>query len=192
MTSTFPECVPELSDGVVRLRAHATADIDRIVEQCTDPEFLRWTTAPRPYSREHAQEFLATIAAAWGEPDGHRYWAIERVDDAGRFAGTIDLRQRGQGGAEVGFGLHPDARGLGLMSRSLRLACRWWFDANDGRRIVWFARAGNEASWRVARACGFARHGDLPEYLPHPDDGLVDAWVASLGVDDELTGSEAP
>ena len=34
----FPGCVPELTDGVVRLRAHRPDDAERIVEQSTDPE----------------------------------------------------------------------------------------------------------------------------------------------------------
>lgn len=187
--ASFPECVPELRDRLVRLRAHRADDLDAIVEQCIDPESLRWTTIPRPYTRSHAWEFLEIIAAAWNQPEGHRFWAIEWVDGAGaaRFGGTIDLRPRGQGSAEVGYGLHPDARGHGVMTAALRLVCRHWFD-EGGRRVTWFANAGNVASWRVARACGFTRHGDLPQYLPHPD-GLADAWVASVGADDDLTAA---
>ncbi|WP_392466693.1 hypothetical protein ACF3NS_13715 [Arsenicicoccus cauae] len=41
--------VTELTDGVVLLRAHTEGDVPAIVEQCTDPESLRWTTVPRPY-----------------------------------------------------------------------------------------------------------------------------------------------
>ncbi|GAB95952.1 hypothetical protein KILIM_029_00620 [Kineosphaera limosa NBRC 100340] len=179
--------MPELSDGVVRLRAHREGDVEAIVAQCIDPQMVRWTTVPRPYGPDAARSYLAMIAQAWSRDDGQRFWAIEWVDDAGnpRFGGGIDLRPRGSGSAEVGYGLHPDARGRGLMVRALRLACQWWFDSG-GARVYWFANAGNEPSWRVARACGFTRHGDLPGYLPHPD-GLADAWVASVAADDDLT-----
>jgi RimJ/RimL family protein N-acetyltransferase len=37
----------------------------------------------------------------------------------GRFAGSVDLRFDGIGGAEVGFGLAPWARGKGVMTRAL-------------------------------------------------------------------------
>ncbi|WP_226346959.1 GNAT family N-acetyltransferase [Agilicoccus flavus] len=204
---TFPQCVPVLTDGVVRLRAHRSEDSDAIVEQCGDPESVRWTTAPRPYTHENARELLGLIADGWGRwdagvarcgpqdpcpaqvADGHCSWAVEWLaDPAGpRFAGTVDLRPRGQGSAEIGYALHPRARGHGLMTAAVRLVCEWWFDGG-GRRVTWFANAGNEASWRVARACGFTRHGDLPEYLPHPD-GLADAWTASLGAGDDLRRS---
>ena len=71
----FPGCVPELTDGVVRLRAHRPDDAERMVEQSTDAEMMRWTTVPRPYDLEHARDFLAKIEREWGTPDGVRFWA---------------------------------------------------------------------------------------------------------------------
>src|SRR5215203_2704756 len=104
----FPGCVPELTDGVVRLRAHRPGDAERIVEQSTDPESRRWTTVPRPYGLADAREFLARIEQEWSGPGGMRYWAVTDADDEqGRYLGTIDLRPKGGGVAEVGFGLHP-------------------------------------------------------------------------------------
>ena len=61
----FPGCVPELTDGVVRLRAHRPDDAEAIVEQSIDPESVRWTTVPRPYALEQAREFLAIIESGW-------------------------------------------------------------------------------------------------------------------------------
>ena len=71
-----PEPAPVLTDGVVTLRAHSLDDADAVVEQSTDPESLRWTTVPRPYSREHAVSFIEGNRRAWGTPDGTRSWAI--------------------------------------------------------------------------------------------------------------------
>ncbi|GAB48205.1 GNAT family N-acetyltransferase [Mobilicoccus pelagius] len=183
-TPTAP--VPELVDGPVRLRAHRDDDVPGIVEQCTDPDSVRWTTVPRPYGEDDARGFLDLVRAAWADPRGHRYWAVEWTDDDGvpHFAGTIDLRPRGSGGAEIGFGLHPAARGRHVMTTAVRLLARWWFEGG-GRRITWWANVGNVASWRVARACGFTWHAVVPEYLPMPDGTLADAWVASLGADDD-------
>lgn len=185
----FPGCVPELTDGVVRLRAHRADDVERIVEQSSDPESMRWTTVPRPYGAEQAREFLALIEGGWNTTDGVRYWAVtDATEGAARYLGTIDLRPRGNGVAEVGFGLHPDARGSGLMAGALRLACRWWF-AEGGVRVHWTAVRGNFASWRVAWSCGFSHHGMLPQSHPDPDDPsapALDTWRASLGADDVL------
>ncbi|PRY61254.1 RimJ/RimL family protein N-acetyltransferase [Knoellia remsis] len=183
----FPDSVPTLTDGVVRLRAHAKRDVDRIVEQCRDPQSLRWTSVPRDYTREMAQEWLGVIADGWDAEDGsaNKLWAIEEVaDETGAFSGTIDLRPREAGRAEIGFGLHPDARNRGLMVRALRLVQHWWFE-QGGQRVDWYAERGNFASWAVARAAGYTFVATLPEHIAHGEGGLADAWFATLGRDDD-------
>lgn len=116
----FPDSVPILTDDVVRLRPHSENDAERIVEQCTDPESLRWTQVPRGYTLEMAHEWVTDIAKGWDE-DGDRLWAIEEVADGEhRFLGSIDLRPRAAGRAEIGYGLHPEGRGRGLMARALK------------------------------------------------------------------------
>lgn len=184
----FPSCVPVLTDGHVRLRPHRPADLERIVEQSRDPDSVRWTTVPRPYSEDDGREWLAAIEAAWNDPDGVRYWAVtDARDESERFLGTIDLRPRHGGEvAETGFGLHPDGRGRGLMAGALRLACQWWF-GTGGSRVHWRAVRGNFPSWRVAWACGFTHHGTLPGSHPDPDGGpVLDTWQASLAADDVM------
>ena len=145
-----PEPAPALTDGVVTLRAHSLDDADAVVEQSTDPESLRWTTVPRPYSREHAVSFIEGNRRAWGTPDGTRSWAIEWTDDLGRarFGGTIDLRPGSTASAgELGFGLHPAARGRGIMSRAVRLVVAHAFAAPvwgvPVTRVHWRAIVGN-------------------------------------------------
>lgn len=185
----FPACVPELTDGVVRLRAHRADDAELIVEQSTDPESKRWTTVPRPYGLEQAHEFLASIEAAWGAADGIRHWAVtDAADPDSRYLGTIDLRPKGGGAASVGFGLHPQGRGQGFMAGALRLVSRWWF-GEGGVRVHWDAARGNFASWRVAWSCGFTHHGTVPQLHADPDDAAapaLDLWRASLGAEDVM------
>ena len=47
---TFPDDVPTLTDGDVMLRPHRVEDADAVVEQCTDPTSIRWTTVPLGYT----------------------------------------------------------------------------------------------------------------------------------------------
>lgn len=187
----FPHDVPELTDGVVLLRAHRPDDAPRIVEQCNDPQMVRWTTVPLQGDEGTAREFVERVQKHWNDPEGERFWVITGADDPdGAYQGTIDLRPRGAGIAYVGFGLHPDGRGRGLMARALRLMTQWWFD-QGGVRMVWQANRGNFASWRVAWACGFTFHGTLPQHLDHRGTA-VDGWVASAGREDDLTRPVAP
>jgi len=196
VTSDSSPDVTTLTDGVVTLRAHSLSDVEAIVEQSGDPESLRWTTVPRPYTREHAVSFVEGNLAAWGQPGGTRSWAVEWTDEFGttRFGGTIDLR-RGPAPSvgELGFGLHPDARGRGLMSRAVRLVVRHAFATPvwgvPVRRVHWRAIVGNWGSRRAAWAAGFTFHGTVPDSHPDPDGGpdALDTWTGSIVPGDPLT-----
>ncbi len=187
----FPACVPELTDGVVRLRAHRAEDVPRIVEQCLDPESIRWTTVPLHYDEAMGHAWVAQIARDWETEGAPRLWAVTAAEDPeGLFQGSIDIRPVGAGIASIGFGLHPEGRGRHLMAGALRLATQWWFD-QGGVRMIWKANRGNFASWRVAWACGFSFHGINPGLIDHRDEAL-DEYLASVGRDDDLTRPAAP
>jgi RimJ/RimL family protein N-acetyltransferase len=155
----FPEDVPVLDDGVVRLRPHTAADVDDAFAMCADAEFQRWTTVPVPYRRSNAEHFLLEkIPAGWRD-GGFWGWAIEHD---GRFAGTIDLRDGSANGGEIGFGLAPWARGRGLTTRAARLVAAYAFEGFGWDVLVWRAIVGNWASRRVAWKAGFSRFGTAP------------------------------
>jgi Acetyltransferase (GNAT) domain len=62
-------------------------DVDGVVAQYLDPEVQRWTTAPVPYYRSDAQDFIERVAD--GQPPDVAIFAIVYQ---GRFAGTVHLR----------------------------------------------------------------------------------------------------
>lgn len=181
----FPDVVPLLTKGAVRLRAMTERDLPSLVEQSNDPESIAWTVVPQPYGLDDARAALAFHAEQWTESGGRRYWAIERLpleDAPGTpFAGVINVRPSGREGDawETGFSLHPAARGRGLMSAALRLAAQWAFD-QGAPSLRWWAARGNFASWRVAHTAGFTHHGTLPSAVQARASGSADAWVASL------------
>jgi RimJ/RimL family protein N-acetyltransferase len=189
--------LPTLTDGTVTLRAHRADELDAIVEQCHDEASLRWTTVPRGYTRADAEEFVARVADAWRDARGNRYWAIEFAGDEGtpQFGGTIDLRPgEGPDYASIGFGLHPAARGKGVMSRAVRLVAGYAFETGPwGRplaRVHWRAIAGNWGSKRVAWATGFTFHGTMPGTHLDPADrdnaASLDAWHGSLAAGEPM------
>ncbi len=194
--STSSAHVPTLSDGFLTLRAHTLADVPAITEQCTDPEMQRWTTVPRTYTRDQAIARVEQARQEWADPLGARPWAIE-LDRGGPvgYAGSIDLRPgEAPTTASIGFGLHPAARGQGVMARAVRLVATHVFAAEPwGRpvtRLHWRAVARNWDSRRVAWATGFTFHGTLPESHVNPADPTgkaLDCWHASLGPSDALT-----
>lgn len=171
--------VPVLEDGVVRLRTAREDDVDAIVEMCRDPEFVRWTAVPRPYSRDDAKRFIRDIVVPGWERGDFRGWAIEAADGGGdmRYAGNLDVR--GAPVADIGFGLHPWARRRGIMARAVRLATSWAFEHGNVAALHWRADVGNLASRRLAWACGFSFHGTVPGLLAERGE-VVDAWIGSM------------
>lgn len=183
----FPDGVPVLGGepGGVLLRALTAADLPGVVEQCRDPDMVRWTTVPAPkggYGPVHAEAFLVACAEGWrsGEQLG---WAIEETARPGVFAGTIGLKMEEAGLAEVGFGLHPGARGRHVMSTALRLVRDHAFDDLGLATLLWRAGIGNWGSRRVAAAAGFRVEGAVRRLLVQRG-GRVDGWLATMTADD--------
>ena len=175
----WPLTVPVLTDGVVTLRAHTHDDVDPMLEMAQDEQMQRWTAIPVPHTREQSEEFaLSVVPRGWDEGTA-RGWAIEVEDDEGRarYAGNIDVR--GNGVADIGFALHPWARGRGVMVAAVQLAVDWAFSEGVAEVVHWRAHVGNEASLRVAHRAGFTLHGTTPGLLWERG-RAVDAWTASI------------
>ena len=170
----WPLSVPVLSDGVVTLRAHTPDDVDGMFEMIQDPVMVRDTAVPHPSSREDSEKYAFTIVRRGWDEGEHFGWAIEAD---GRFAGNVDIRG-GKPVADIGYGLHPWARGRGLMARAVRLATDWAFTEAGVEIVHWSSHVGNEASLRVAHQTGFTLHGLVPGLL-HERGRVLDAWTGS-------------
>jgi RimJ/RimL family protein N-acetyltransferase len=175
----WPLSVPVLTDGVVTLRAATPADVEPMWEMTQDPDMQRWTAVPVPNTREMSEDFALRVGPEGWDAGTSRNWVVEAEDDddRARYAGNVDLR--GGPVADVGFALHPWARGRGLMARAVRLAVDHGFTELGLEAVHWRAHVGNEASLRVAHACGFELVGTTPALL-HERGRVVDAWTAVL------------
>jgi RimJ/RimL family protein N-acetyltransferase len=145
-----------------------------MLEMAQDPDMVRWTAIPTPHTREMSEEFAFVVIPKGWEQGTNRCWAIEAD---GGYVGNVDVR--GMPIADIGFALHPSARGRGLMVRAVRLATDWAFTHGGVEIVHWRAHVGNVASLRVAHATGFTLHGTTPGIL-HERGQVVDAWTASL------------
>lgn len=178
----FPDCVPVLTDPdrAVRLRAHAPSDLPAIVELARDPETIGYTTIGAPYDLDSARSFLSDVVGPGWAGGDFRAWAIEApLDETPAFRGSIDLRLAGDGSAEVGFGLHPRARGRGVMSAALRLVRDHAFDTLGLAVLRWRAVVGNWGSRKVAASAGFRFDGRVRQLLHHRGE-FFDGWIATL------------
>jgi RimJ/RimL family protein N-acetyltransferase len=182
---TSPPAVPRLSDGTVTLRRHTEADVPALLEQALDPVSVRWTTVPVPSTEETSRTYALDVIPAGWEHDTEWAFAVEAPDEhgVGRFAGTVSLRNRDAGRAEIAFGAHPWARGRGVMARALELMLAWGFEEKQLSTVIWWANKGNWASRKLAWRLGFAHSGTVRRWLPQRGE-LLDAWVGELLRDD--------
>jgi RimJ/RimL family protein N-acetyltransferase len=159
----FP--VEGLSDGVVRLRLMAEADLPAIVAACQDPEIPRWTRVPEPYGESEARSWFEQEAEqrARGEHLG-----LLIVDPGnGRLEGSVGVVHvdSREGRCELGYWIARDSRGRGLATRAVRLLSGWVFENLPVDRIEIHAEPENAASRRVAERAGFTLEGVLRSYL---------------------------
>ena len=145
-----------------RLRPVQTDDAEWIYRACQDAEVQRWTTVPRPYTREHAESFVRDQA-------GERL--ANAIIDArtGEPVGVAGIHNIIDGVATVGYWVAPWARRRGAASTAMRilptLAARLGA-VNEVRATI---AATNEASRRVAERAGFSLAGTSPGTCPDGD-----------------------
>lgn len=159
--------VPEIEVGDLLLRANLAADAERIVQACSHPSTRQWLAdLPDPYTPAEAQAYLSSVGELHAV-GGALHWAVTDADAPDRLLGQVALSGLGHGVSttgEVGYWVHPDARGRGVATRAVRAASRHGLLALDEgglglRRLLLRAAEGNAASCAVARAVGFTQVG---------------------------------
>ena len=116
---------PRLRDGDVVLRPWTDADVEP-ARLAHDEEIAHWFRFP------------TVLPTAAQQTAAIRRWRISYaadrsvvnflVEHAGEPAGTVEVRQVGDGRGELSWALYPRHRGRGVATRALRLLMRYAFD----------------------------------------------------------------
>ena len=156
--------VPRLVGSGVVLRRHQQSDVDRMVDGAADPVLQRWLGHfPQPYGREHAEQFIAASLERQARGEGLDWTLAD--PDTDELIGNLGLFNAGHGSeAEVGYWLHPSARGRGVATEAVRLALRHAFLPPEVGglglgRVRAVAAVGNDTSQRVLERAGMTRQG---------------------------------
>lgn len=175
------EKVATLEGPRVLLKPITAEDTERVYDACQDAQFAKWLPfASDGYTWEQAQQFTTELVPqSWAA--GNPLWGIYALDKNGRpgaLAGTIHIRDQGEGVWEIGFWMHRDSQGKGLTTAANRLVVDAAFRELDAKRILHHAKVGNHASRRIARNLGFRPEGIRRMELP---DGTVEnQWQSAL------------
>ena len=168
---------PELTDGIVHLRAWRAGDLNCVRRASRDERILEATTVPARFSEEAGRAFIRRQQQRTERGQG---WSLAVVDIASRTAiGNVVLLRRPQSGvAGIGYWIVPEARGCGAASRAVGLLATWGTDQAGFARVEAWVEPDNVGSIRVLERCGFVREGRLRSFLTFPD-RRADAWVYS-------------
>ncbi len=144
----------------VRLREFRESDAARVVEACRDERTRRWLgELPSPYTEEDARSFLRERTGVRATGLGQS-WAVadpdtdQLIGSVGLFDVTRDLAF-----GEVGYWVHPDARGRGVMTTAVRLVVDYAFDSLGLARVKAYAARDNAASRHVLEQAGLTEQG---------------------------------
>ncbi|MGZ5348851.1 MAG: GNAT family N-acetyltransferase [Actinomycetota bacterium] len=125
-----------------------------------DPDVVRFTRVPEPPPDDFPETWLERYRE--GRRDGTREaFAIIERDDS--FMG-IAVAPEIDGAArtvELGYVIHPEARGRGVATESLRQLTAWAFAELEPRRIQLIISPENGASKRAAERNGYRCEGTL-------------------------------
>jgi RimJ/RimL family protein N-acetyltransferase len=152
---------PPISTAAAALRPWMPSDADAVVEACSDPVTQRFITEmPRPYTRQHAETFIARAAANLSE--GRSIGLTITEPYGGDAIGAVTLHAVQPVHWYVGYWMTPRARNRGITTAAVQMVSRWAFaDYPSLVRLSLYALPDNIASQRVAEKAGFTREGVL-------------------------------
>jgi RimJ/RimL family protein N-acetyltransferase len=136
--------------------------------------YLNW----EPMDRERAAALLERrLAQATIRKDGEGLGLALEERATGRFVGEVVLRLTSEESrqGEIGWSLHPDARGRGYATEAARELLRVGFEAIGLHRIVAETDPRNDASIRVMERLGMRREAHHLESM-----WLKGEWVGSM------------
>jgi RimJ/RimL family protein N-acetyltransferase len=160
--------VPRLAGEGVVMRAPAERDLPRTREYARDPVTRRWLGhIPQPYGDADARAWLDDLTERHARGTALTWTVAD--PDTDLLLGVVNVFDLAPGGAtggtgELGYVLHPEARGRGLCRRAAALALRHAFvDTEDGGlgllKVRAVAAEGNAPSRAVLADLGFSYQG---------------------------------
>ena len=149
-----------------RLRELQPGDAEWIFRACQDAEIQRWTTVPRPYTRGHAESFLADRA---GELAAYSIVHARSEEPVG-MAGIHHVRD---GVASVGYWVAPWGRGRAAASDALRVLRSIIARTTDAHTVRALIAETNSASRRTAERAGFTMAGPDSDTCPDGTNQVV-------------------
>lgn len=141
-----------------------------------DPDVVRHTLVPSPYTDADAREFLDLAARAWSAGQG-AHFAIVPTDAVALLGGvSVHAVERDPAVGQFGYWVAREVRGCGTGRRALARVSAWAERQWGFARLQLYVDVDNPASQRVAEAAGFTKEGLLRSWRARRD-GRSDVYA---------------
>jgi RimJ/RimL family protein N-acetyltransferase len=144
---------------VISIRPIAADDHEWIYRACQDPEIQRFTLVPRPYTMEHANQFVISKAGEF------MVWAIQKFEEPIGVISIHDICDK-TGVASIGYWVAPWGRRLGGASSAIELVADYVRKNSLAREVQAKIAETNEGSRRSAKRAGLSISNQLCETCP--------------------------
>jgi RimJ/RimL family protein N-acetyltransferase len=141
-----------LDEFAHHLRELQLDDAEWIYRACQDSEIQRWTTVPRPYTREHAESFVRNF----GGPLATYVIVHSPTNEP---VGVTDIQRVSDGTASIGYWVAPWGRGRGAAADALQVLQSVISRDTEAHTIRALIAETNSASRRTAERAGFTIRG---------------------------------
>ena len=154
---------PILSTTRLRLRQVAESDAPEIFFLRSDSRMMQYLDRAPATSITEALAHIQQVREIVEKGEGV-YWAIELNDHPG-LIGTIGFwrLQKAHYRAEIGYALHPDQQGKGLMQEALQEVLAFGFRTMGLHSVEANVNPNNTHSIRLLEKAGFVREGFFRE-----------------------------
>ncbi len=170
---------PLLTTERLILRKAVIEDAPEIFFLRSDPRVLKYIDREPAQSLEEAQQFITLITDNLESNNGIN-WAISLKDDS-RLIGTIALWRliKEHHRAEIGYTLHPDFQGKGIMDEAMKAIIDYGFNVMNLHSIEANINPDNKASQNLLERNNFVREAYFKENYYH--NGIfLDSAIYSL------------
>ncbi|MBL7765371.1 MAG: GNAT family N-acetyltransferase [Chitinophagaceae bacterium] len=159
----FP-AFPELETANLYLRRITEAHVADLFEMRSNPEVMRFI--PRPLAKEHqdVRNLIAMIDEGYEAHERINWGMIDK--ETGKLIGTIGfVRNKPEDfRGEIGYMLHPDFRGRGLMHEAMEKVLQFGFEHIRYHSIEGVVDPENKSSVMVLERSGFVREAHFREH----------------------------
>jgi RimJ/RimL family protein N-acetyltransferase len=166
---------PRLETERLILRVPALEDLDRWAEMMADAESARFLggAAPKPV----VWRMIMQMVGAWDATGVAMFSVIEKA--SGKWVGRIGpWYPFAWPGTEVGWGLHPDARGKGYAVEAAAASMDYAFDVLQWTTVIHLVHPDNVRSRRVAERWGGTLQRQTQMPAPYADE-IAEVWGQS-------------